>query len=552
MRRVGASVGALLLSAGLCFGQNALGDGRALDRNTRIGGQGVNNPVRDFQAELRFRNALVTGNVPGGAGFRGVTGYGLDYDFRQRVGSDDLFSFRRDSFTSGLAGTGIRGTEALQYQFALTVGNEPPRNLRGSLLTSRTGDRVTAVLPAYSLESMGRDTDIRRATAEEMGEFEPGTALSLRSISAFAAQRSLTPSMLFMQENDGGQSQGLVASPLRGLAREDLIGDAEAPAERRDPMAGDRMSRDPEESPPPAGLREPATGLGATGELRNRLSSDYVTRADPGVEEPADGEAAPPAGGDAFLEQLAALQRVLRDGTLIETGGAAEGTPGEPGELAGPASPQDVMEQRVSGWRDLVVTLKQGVGTVEVPPAKLDRASAYDLHIERAQAMMADGRYFEAEQRFTMALAARPRDAIAAVGRVHAQIGAGLDLSAAVNLRAFLVEHPEFVGARYEPSMLPQEQRMRTAINRLITQVRGEAGARRTRESALLLAYVSFHAGDRVSTILGLERLGEGVAGRRDPLAPLVRAVWLDDGDQADAAAGVESDEEAPQGDGGG
>ncbi|MEQ8318123.1 MAG: hypothetical protein RIE77_05990 [Phycisphaerales bacterium] len=549
MRRVGASAGALLLTAGLCFGQNALGDGRALDRNTRVGGQGVNSPTRDYLAEMRFRNALVTGNVPGGAGFRGVTGYGLEYDFRQRVGSDDLFSFRRDSFTSGLAGTGIRGTEALQYQFALTVGNELPRNLRGSLLTSRTGDRVTANLPSYPLESVSGATDLRQATPAELGEFEPGTALALRSTSAYAAQRSLNPSMLYMQESEGGQSLGLVASPLRGLAREDLVGDAEAPAERRDPMAGDRMSRDPAETPPPIGEREPATGLGAVGEIRDRLSNDYVSRVDRSGQAPADGEATTPGTGDPFLEQLAALQQVLRDGTLMDTDGAAEGMPGE---LAGPPSPQDAMEQRVSGWRDLVVTLKQGVGTVEVPSPKLDRASAYDLHVERAQAMMLEGRYFEAEQRFTMALAARPRDAIAAVGRVHAQIGAGLDLSAAVNLRSFLVEHPEFVGARYEPSMLPQEQRMRTAIDRLIEQVRGEAGTRRTRESALLLAYVSFHAGDRVSTILGLERLGEGEAGRRDPLAPLVRAVWLEEGGGASDPAGMGSEEEAPQGDGGG
>src|SRR5690606_6193755 len=50
-----------------------------------------------------------------------------------------LFSYRRDSFYSGLAGMGIRGTEALQYQFALTTGSEPPPNLRGSLLASRSG-----------------------------------------------------------------------------------------------------------------------------------------------------------------------------------------------------------------------------------------------------------------------------------------------------------------------------------------------------------------------------------------------------------------------------
>ncbi|MEQ9096355.1 MAG: hypothetical protein RIE32_08840 [Phycisphaerales bacterium] len=547
MRLVGVSVVVLLLSAGTCLAQNALGDGRALDRNTRVGGQGVNSPTRDYLAEMRFRNALVTGNVPGGAGFRGVTGYGLEYDFRQRVGSDDLFSFRRDSFTSGLAGTGIRGTEALQYQFALTVGNEPPRNLRGSLLTSRTGDRVTAGIPSYPLESVSGAVDIRQATPGELGEYEPGTALSLRSTSAYAAQRSLNPSMLYMQEDESGTAQGLVASPLRGLAREELVGDAERTTTPRDPATGDRMSRDRGQAEQAAGQRErgAAGGEGAERALRDRLSEDFLSRTTPGGEpaEPAEGAGEEgqgrSGGGDPFLEQLSALQQVLREGTLMDVG--AEGQGLERGQ------PEEAMEQQVTGWRDLITTLKQGVGTVEVAPPKLDRASAYDLHIERGQAMMQDGRYFEAEQRFTMALAARPGDAIAAIGRVHAQIGAGLDLSAAVNLRAFLVEHPEFVGARYEEGMLPGQDRLRTAINRLSRQIRDESSTRRTRESALLLAYVSFQAGDRVSTILGLERLSEGEAGRRDPLTPLLRAVWLEDGGGASAGQGEgeTSDEDA-------
>jgi len=538
MRQVGVSVVAVLLSAGLALGQDALGNGHALDRNTLVGGQGLNSPTRDLMAEIRFRNALVTGNVPGGAGFRGATGYGLANDFRQRVGSDDLFAFRRDSFTSGLAGTGIRGTEALQYQFALTVGNEPPRNLRGSLLTSRTGERLTVGLPSDSIDVGGGVTDIRRATPEEMGEYEPGTVLSLRSISAHRAGLSLAPSMLTMIEGPEGTTQGLVSSPLRGLAREDLLGDSEA----IDGDPGAPVQPERGVGAPGSGLREtPAVpGSDVAGDVRDKLSMDYATRVPEGVTPAVDpGAGAEPEGaaamrgGDPFLEQLTVLQRVLREGELAETAGAEGGTG------ATPVSPP-VMSDRITGWKELVNTLKDGVGTVQVPPPKLDNASAYDLHVNRAKDMLSQGRFFEAEQRFTMALAARPGDAIASIGRVHAQIGAGLDLSAAVNLRAFLVEHPEFVGARYEATLLPSEDRLGVASRRLTEQVSGEGASRGRRESALLLAYVSFLRGDRISTILGLERLGEGAAGRRDPLTPLLRAVWLDDAD-----AGTGADEEA-------
>lgn len=535
MRQAGVSVGAVLLAAGLALGQNALGDGHALDRNPQVGGQGINSPTRDLMAEIRFRNALVTGNVPGGAGFRDEIGYGLTYDFRQRVGSDDLFTFRRDSFTSGLAGTGIRGTDALQYQFALTVGNAPPRNLRGSLLTSRTGERLTIGLPSSSTGLGGGVTDLRQATPDELGEYEPGTALSLRSISAYTAGRSLGPSMLTMVDGPEGSTQGLVASPLRGLAREDLLGDSEA-SERQ---PGDASRPESGTGERGVGAMNPAPGAGVADDLREKLAMEYASRVpgstdpavDPGAVPEAQGAAAMD-GGDPFLQQLATLQQVLRGGVLAEAGDvSAEGAEAG-GELGGvpeaPAS-QRAMARQISGWKELVGTLKEGVGTVEVPAPKLDRASAYDLHVDRAKNMLSEGRFFEAEQRFTMALAARPGDAIASIGRVHAQIGAGLDLSAAVNLRSFLVEHPEFVGARYEPAMLPSEDRLEIASRRLSDQVNADEAQRRGRDSALLLAYVSFHRGDPVLIILGLERLGEGEAGRRDPLTPLLRAVWLDE-----------------------
>ncbi|NRA57084.1 MAG: hypothetical protein HRU13_03060, partial [Phycisphaerales bacterium] len=254
-----------------------------------------------------------------------------------------------------------------------------------------------------------------------------------------------------------------------------------------------------------------------------------------------DPSAAPGLGamdsGDPFSTRITELQRLLRDGLLFEAGSGAAGT----GEAVTPS--QQVMEQRIDGWNDLVDTLKTGVGTVAVPEAPAERASAYDLHVDRAQSMMEQGRYFEAEQRFTMALAARPGDTIAAVGRVHAQIGAGLDLSAAVNLRAFLVDNPEFVAARYEAEMLPRADRLAASSDRLKSLLADENARSRMRESALLLAYVSFHRSDAATTALALDRLGEGRSGQRDALVPLLRAVWLEQPEADEPGAGAGEDE---------
>src|SRR5690242_13610043 len=66
-----------------------IGTGRALDRNLQRGSGGVNPRSNSYADELRFRNAVVTGNAPGGFSFRGDVGYRAAGEFSSRLGSDD-------------------------------------------------------------------------------------------------------------------------------------------------------------------------------------------------------------------------------------------------------------------------------------------------------------------------------------------------------------------------------------------------------------------------------------------------------------------------------
>jgi hypothetical protein len=87
----------------------------------------VNNRVRPTVAqELSFRNALVTGNVIGGREFRGDVGYSAAGDFRGRLGSDDFFSFQRNS-----AGSAWPAAFAPKAS-APAVGGAPSRKARPS------------------------------------------------------------------------------------------------------------------------------------------------------------------------------------------------------------------------------------------------------------------------------------------------------------------------------------------------------------------------------------------------------------------------------------
>ncbi len=81
--------------------QTAGGDGHALDAN-QSKTQGRSNGLKKRFLLNNINNAIVTGNVAGGKGFRGNLGYTAAGDFRGQAGSDDLFSFSADSYLPGL------------------------------------------------------------------------------------------------------------------------------------------------------------------------------------------------------------------------------------------------------------------------------------------------------------------------------------------------------------------------------------------------------------------------------------------------------------------
>ena len=68
--------------------------------------------------------------------------------------------------------------------------------------------------------------------------------------------------------------------------------------------------------------------------------------------------------------------------------------------------------------------------------------SLFESHLKAGEEALAKGQYFDAEERFTHALAMRPGDATAMAARLHAQMGAGLYLSAATNAEAAVPPAP--------------------------------------------------------------------------------------------------------------
>jgi len=169
-----------------------------------------------------------------------------------------------------------------------------------------------------------------------------------------------------------------------------------------------------------------------------------------------------------------------------------------------------------------------------VDPTAGDR-DFYTEHMNAGLRLMRNHRYFDAEERFTNALSIRAGDVSAQLGRLHAQIGAGLVMSGSVNLQTLMSEHLEVVSARYSGELFPDEDR----LNEMIQILRERAGlveresykvpepARVKIACGLLIGYLGFQMDDAEQMEEGfgvVRRYGTDADLR---LVTLLETVWV-------------------------
>ena len=211
-----ALVGVLWLVGPVHAQQAAGGGGRALDANPQQGSGGVNRPenVIDFRA----RNNIVTGNVTDFRQFRGNVGYSAPGEFGERLGSDDLFRFRADSFSSGRtqlnAASINRDASNLSLNVYSTVSQIPGFTYRQSPMSSQ------------SFASEGGGFQLFNPV------FRPPSATGLIT-EPLAGDIRDTGSSLGLIEVPDGRTLEVTASPLLGLQRTELPDFATTPREER-------------------------------------------------------------------------------------------------------------------------------------------------------------------------------------------------------------------------------------------------------------------------------------------------------------------------------
>lgn len=543
------SVMLVLAMSGMAQGQNALD--KPLDRNLQKGSGGLNTSRGDFVQELKLRNAIVTGNAPGGLSFRGNVGYKAPGEFFSSLGSNDTFAFRRDSYYSGLGGLGIRGTDALQYQFAMTTGNAPPPGFSGLPAVTRSGASVNALNTSQPATTGAPGTSGARPTGGGISITQPDptvpgsdlrglTLMSLRSPSAYMASRGLEPSALGRITGEDGKPVGVTASSLRGISFDANLGAPRAPEAPTVPNPGAPTNLNQKISDMPIEKkideRLDAKPAAAPGRSSYDDLVDRLKLTDSGS--PAE-KAEEKKGIPSWQLQLEDLRRQLNEPKDSRPGEKpiekpkpkedADKLGGKAGERAGEKEP----EKKEDLMRPETLEMIRGAGA-KVDTLVLPGYDPYASHMKAAQDLMAGGRYFYAEERYTAALAIKSGDPMAAIGRVHAQLGASMFLSASINLRALFTEHPEVTTLKYGGDILPPPDRMKVLIERLGEQAESKDGKRR--DSAFLMAYLAFQSGDVKAMKRGLEIMGmpsepkpgEKIEGpdQLQKLSGLLTAVW--------------------------
>ncbi len=535
MAQIRAIALALVGAAGLAgagatpaLGQNALGDGRALDKNLSTQGR-ANTQVKNIEQQIRFNNDIIEGRAGSGRSFRGDLGYRSTDDFAGSLGSDSQYLFRRDSASGAFATLpGVRSSDALRYQFALTGG--------GGGRSVGLADSARALFTERSVGQVASGS----TSATSTGPLSSSAVSSLRSVSQYHANAALAGTVLGYAGTEQTGRIALTASPLRGIAATPM-GQAGGGTGGFAPAGLTGLERNAigvvpaaDLEPKPGTPRNPATDLriDGAGTAFDDVRASLVKVIDPRINKPLRADGAPAGAGTepkptekladgpegAESEQTKGFDRLsarLRGEKPEATKPASDSsllggfTPGAkpPSLLADPNASKADKVPEAAADESAIQTLRRMEAKLSSFKAKPEKAGeAYARRMSEGEGQMQTGAYFDAEGSFSLALLVKPKDPIAGIARAHAQLGAGLLLSAAAGLREVLANTPEMIGTRYDLKILPSLQRAESAVK----TIRGELAKGDSAlgpDGALLLAYLGRHFDQAEWLKEGLEAL---------------------------------------------
>jgi hypothetical protein len=537
----------LTLLCGHALGQTALGNGRGLEKD--LAGRGVGNAPRpDFMAEVRMRNDLVTGNATGGRAFRGNAGYKSGDDFRGSLGSDDLFSFRRDTLLGGANGSGFRGTSGLQYQYSYSTSNQFGQSTLSNMGGATNASKLDPFVASYKAPKRV-STDLNSGSGEGWNalSYKLGT---MRSTSTFNTTSSLNPAVIGERAKDQN-IESMTASSLMGIRtvttrRPDAkevssvpITAPVKPADRLNKPAG----------PQPVNPSRPGDSVNdgkgdeirtAYSELVDRLAKNVVPvkvvpLTEPATDKPAEGT---DANTPLWESQLSKLRQQLESARTTNDAAAKksqqlESVKGGKNDRDLNAKPDESKAKPsvLDYDPDAIELIRSAGGEVKSFTTQKLEKDLYTKYMTEGSEAMSKHKYFDAEELFSRCLAMSPGDPTASAARINAQLGGSLFLSAAVNLHALLEKHPEVACLRYSGETIPSTERLNSVaivLRERISDSR-KAGFEPGKDAGFLLAYIGFQIQDQAMVKEGIAALDAAntASGPQAGVLELIRKLWL-------------------------
>ncbi|MCC7205312.1 MAG: hypothetical protein IT441_09555 [Phycisphaeraceae bacterium] len=291
---------------------------------------------------------------------------------------------------------------------------------------------------------------------------------------------------------------------LMRRVRQQKTGEAAPSADAPGAVPQDQLSR-----PTPAGKPD-ATGL-PQDPLREAMRFEPA--------KPVEQEQAPaPAEGDKGQDK----SELKTDKSAPPTGleplprtplpaPALPGNPAESAPLPGSGAGRDATDVSVLKYQ--LPALPSLAGSQDTPANK---------NLREAERLMQAGQFFEAVDRYRQSSLLNPNDPMIRVGQVHAQMGAGMIRSAAMNLRDLYGAHPELIAARYESRLLPPKSRLEWLAEELEKDLEVTDGP--VAEAGLLLAYMGYQTDNTSWLSRGLAAVKQ--VNPQDELAVLLEVIW--------------------------
>lgn len=555
-----------LLLAPTTFAQYQVNNRNVLDRNLQRGSGGIN-PVQQNQNYGRAAEAIVTGRSAGLSAFRGLIDYSPAGEFSGELSTDDLFNIERRSLPQGplSSSPSYSLSSIVKRSTSVTSGDVAnPYNISDSLTVYRPSTYNTGNIALgqtnYRASQTLDDTRYVGLAQGAQGRLLELNASPLTGVTYQDYEKRLSE-IETQRQTPAYSPQVYTPTALRNPLFNPL-----SPTNPTDPTT-------PKPAKPGTTPEDPANqnNLEQPGILKPDTNSEQLRQVmlNPGVllAQQIETQQQPQAVGRLNLANMQnqllqpAMTRQVEPGqdpyidllnNIREKQGlppikqpeSKKTDPDKPTEPAIPDSPlsPDNLTDPNKPTTPNGITKKPEIDPVTgLPkPATFDELmkrlqydvdpltslsgrgnTAFNQAMRNAERSISDGKYFDAERYYRNAMMLRPTAPMAMIGRLHAQIGAGMYHSAAYTLRTVYARHPELIAAKYTQPLLPSEQRLIKVREVLLDKNDRDDQL----DAPLLLAYLAYQSGNKQIITEQLEILAK--RSPKDPILPLIRGIWL-------------------------